>query len=1757
MKKRESNHIVKAASSVLLAGVVTVSTPGVLGAVEAAVDTVDSVDTMSGSTLKIDIKDVEYAGKATDRVAYDAFEVSFDNNTVFQDGVNLLTKAFDQDKIEVRVNGETYEMDEFGKNININDNKKEAVKTKTVEIEEVEEVKEEVKAEAKEEVKEVVVSEVAEELPAGIDTLAGASGGGAAIGGGLIFMPGLSGLDTSHYEKNANFFTIGDKYETIILSKAAFIPGENEIEIDINGKTMTKTIDVDMSEEPVIESVESIPTKGKELPKIKITGTAPANSKVNLALFVKGFEYLELAPITADNSGKFELLIESPGAFNHPEYYRLTLKNGEIRETSVVNLTAVIAVSEDGDKIKSNEALGAFKLNLDEIKVQLDRAENFKSELSVEEEKIRMAAFKYYQDSPFMGIGTQVDLDGFTNKLKTILDKIENRELDTKKLDTALNKEAEVKASAEYKKASNEEKTAYTEAIAAGKAIDENATQDEVDAAARAILNAEYAIMEKAPYEVNTIKYDMGKWKNESKFVVSFKKADGYTGEMTKRNLVYDNIDNNRAEVYVNGVKYNKKINNNTYQKNSFELGYNYKEEIDLDEYSFVNGENTVEIVLGNVRLKKVINVVRTEEPTINVVSVPRTETENEKIVITGKTAPNAVVKMMFYGKTAGDIIRLRSVTADENGDFRLEYKGIRQSIHLSECVYEIPGLDTDEEETVHKTAVLNLYDLCARVTDGDKIISNEVVTKFMTDITEMEKTVRIFQEFLEKNKTFKLNEKDVSLFVMAKADIARHTYETALSQSYVDKVSDKLNKIMADSGLEIPADPGEGEVTPEPEKPEVQSEINIVDAVISHKHMDHCLVTFDKNIEDYVYDNKLEVEVNGTVYTHNDYARLEGNVYSLESTGGNEKQLELSLNSIKNGNNTIIVKGENIETKYELNVKGTEKPEFTVKSIPGTDTEKPKIEINVKANPETDIEVNMGSRFNKFKLNEVKPGEYTAVLTGTYNSGQYSFETIRKVEYIYGGRDFHINAKDKGADIGYSEIVNLSLNTEKAQEAIAAVPEAAMSNEKVEAAVAELKKEIGDKNTIGNSQQEVDKNINKKVEALNKALEGALGEVKDAKIAEIEALEISEEAKAGMTPESIKNAEAKLEKLKKDAIAKVRAAATVAAVTEVPAVNVKEAEAELVKAVEEYKITGVEFSEKYGAHYLVTLNKSVLDNSGDPKVTEVTVNDNPTKFTVEDKDGNNKQLEIDATAFQNGENTIKVVIDGETVEYKETIEKTALEAEVVSVPSTDSERPKIKVTVKSEEGAEVTCEIAGLNVALTETTPGVFTGELTDKAEGYYADGEYANANDINGKTSHIAVGAGIKITAKAGEKVISESNTKLALSTELAEEAVKAAEGIEDEKIQKLKEELSEMIEGVKNPKATIGYQIEVDRLTNELNKALETVTPEPEKPDNHKPSRPSRNGGGSSSSNTSNATGSRIAGDSRVATAVAVSKDMYKNGTSTVIIANMNKFSDVLTAAPLASQKKAPILFVNADSIPQETMDEIKRLGAKNIFINGGEASVSKNVEKQLDGMKIERFAGADRYETAAKIAEKIRENGSKSIVEVANGEIFADALSMSSLAVKENAPIVLVQKNALPAASQKALLSWKDDVKKVNIAGSTGSVSDVAEKVIAANTNIKVARFGGANRYETSAKIAKAARSTATKAVYTSGEKFADALVAGPFAAKNNAPILLVQKNNVPASIEKYTKDADVSKIFVIGGESTITKTVIDKLVDAAK
>ena len=182
--------------------------------------------------------------------------------------------------------------------------------------------------------------------------------------------------------------------------------------------------------------------------------------------------------------------------------------------------------------------------------------------------------------------------------------------------------------------------------------------------------------------------------------------------------------------------------------------------------------------------------------------------------------------------------------------------------------------------------------------------------------------------------------------------------------------------------------------------------------------------------------------------------------------------------------------------------------------------------------------------------------------------------------------------------------------------------------------------------------------------------------------------------------------------------------------------------------------------------------------------------------------------------------------------------------------------------------------------------------------------------------------------------------------------------------------------------------------------------------------------------------------------------------------------------------------------------------------------------------------EEIIGSDRYDTAAKIADKL---GSYNNVVLVNAESsMSDGLSASGLAGKENGAILLTKKDSIP----KETMDRIKKVKKVYIIGGEAAISaKVVNELTAAG--IKVERLGGKDRVETSEIVAKKLGNYSDAFVVNGFKGEADAMSASAIAAKKGAPILLTN-----GKTSTHAKKSGV-EYYVIGGNSVVDKSIADK------
>lgn len=293
-------------------------------------------------------------------------------------------------------------------------------------------------------------------------------------------------------------------------------------------------------------------------------------------------------------------------------------------------------------------------------------------------------------------------------------------------------------------------------------------------------------------------------------------------------------------------------------------------------------------------------------------------------------------------------------------------------------------------------------------------------------------------------------------------------------------------------------------------------------------------------------------------------------------------------------------------------------------------------------------------------------------------------------------------------------------------------------------------------------------------------------------------------------------------------------------------------------------------------------------------------------------------------------------------------------------------------------------------------------------------------------------------------------------------------------------------------------------------------------------------------------------RLSGSDRYATSAAVGAALYESPATVYIASGMN-YPDALAGAALAGRDDAPLYLVGAE-LPAAVRDRLATTPSANAVILGGAGSVPDKVRDAVDAEvgTVSRLAGADRYATAIEISKAAYPTGA-GIVVVASGEVFADALSGAPAAAAWNAPVLLVQKESIPAAVENELTRLAPS--RVVVLGGEGTVSaDVAAKLGAWGT---VERLSGNDRYATSAAISQATHPTTSgTVVFASGREFPDALSAAAPAALLDAPLMLLATDTIEVSVLRKYESLDPDRVLVVGGASMIADSLLAILGDAA-
>jgi putative cell wall-binding protein len=288
--------------------------------------------------------------------------------------------------------------------------------------------------------------------------------------------------------------------------------------------------------------------------------------------------------------------------------------------------------------------------------------------------------------------------------------------------------------------------------------------------------------------------------------------------------------------------------------------------------------------------------------------------------------------------------------------------------------------------------------------------------------------------------------------------------------------------------------------------------------------------------------------------------------------------------------------------------------------------------------------------------------------------------------------------------------------------------------------------------------------------------------------------------------------------------------------------------------------------------------------------------------------------------------------------------------------------------------------------------------------------------------------------------------------------------------------------------------------------------------------------------------------LRGSDRYQTAILISRAGFPNALppgSGLVLAPGETFQEALCGAPLAAAYGGPVLLTTAEGLNRDVRDEIIRLAPQYVFCIGLSDTIGAAVRTALGSnatVTVIRGTLGNTYDMSRRVANALADkvgDMSQAVAIVTRGDMFPDAIGVSPLVCAQRWPILLTEGISGPLNSSSAAALAELGMTKVIKVGTYVSLPTGVTSL----TNLS-----GADRYQTNRNVAewgvKNADLAFTHIGLATGDKFPDALAAGPYLARDRGILLLTPLNGplpdcIGAEISAYVDEIDqVSFIAMI-------------------
>ncbi|SQB65585.1 cell wall-binding repeat-containing protein [Mobiluncus curtisii] len=283
-------------------------------------------------------------------------------------------------------------------------------------------------------------------------------------------------------------------------------------------------------------------------------------------------------------------------------------------------------------------------------------------------------------------------------------------------------------------------------------------------------------------------------------------------------------------------------------------------------------------------------------------------------------------------------------------------------------------------------------------------------------------------------------------------------------------------------------------------------------------------------------------------------------------------------------------------------------------------------------------------------------------------------------------------------------------------------------------------------------------------------------------------------------------------------------------------------------------------------------------------------------------------------------------------------------------------------------------------------------------------------------------------------------------------------------------------------------------------------------------------------------------RVSGANRMETSGMIAE--ASPNVETLILTTGLIAADGLAATQLSGVTSSALVLSNSrNHLDSQAVKALDKFGLRRVVRVGGTVGLSAADRAAIaaKGLELVELVGMDRFDTARKVAQyRDSLGGDPSVVLVADGINFPDALAAGAAAGALRASLVLSSHASLPDTTQSYLKPLLTSAKIITVGGPAQSA------VASAGINPS-ATYTGTDRYDTALRLATGLDRgrNVNGLVMVSGQNFPDALAAGAYTVKQGAKLVLIPPAGSKPAFLRSLWASTGSHGVIVGGTGALS------------